>query len=88
MLSEVLRELILELTEPDRLEIIREAGIRDDRPPLLRGDEDEGLLEEADSWVTQNGAKVPRTFYEESILQTMRWSSSFKAKCCRLTVVC
>lgn len=56
--SEVLRELIIKLTEPDRLEIVREAGIRDDRPPLLRGDEDEGLLEEADSWVTQNGAKV------------------------------
>jgi len=53
-----LRELILELTEPDRLEIIREAGIRDDRPSLLRGDADEGLLEEADFWVTQNGAKI------------------------------
>ena len=58
MPSEVLRELILELTEPDRLEIIREAGMPDDRPPLLRGDEDEGLLEEADSWVTQNGTKI------------------------------
>ena len=58
MPSEVLRELILELTEPDRLEIVREAGIRDDRPSLLRGDPDEGLLEEADSWVTQNGAKI------------------------------
>ena len=43
MPSEVLRELILELTEPDRLEIIREAGIPDDRPSLLRGDADEGL---------------------------------------------
>jgi len=58
MPSEVLRELILELTEPDRLEIIREAGIPDDRPALLRGDEDEAVLEEADSWVTQNGAKI------------------------------
>src|SRR5260370_38778082 len=58
MPSEVLRELILELTEPDRLEIIREAGIRDDRASLLRGDADEGPLEEADSWVTQNGAKI------------------------------
>ncbi len=58
MPSEVLRELILELTEPDRLEIIREAGIRDDRPSLLRGDAEDGLLEEADSWVTQNGAKI------------------------------
>src|SRR5208337_324954 len=58
MPSEVLRELILELTEPDRLEIIREAGIPDDRPVLLRGDEDEAVLEEADSWVTQNGAKI------------------------------
>jgi len=58
MPSEVLRELILELTEPDRLEIIREAGIRDDRPSLLRGDAEEGPLEEADSWVTQNGAKI------------------------------
>jgi hypothetical protein len=58
MPSEVLRELILELTEPDRLEIIREAGIPDDRPPLLRGVQDEALLEEADSWVTQNGAKI------------------------------
>ena len=58
MPSEVLRELILELTEPDRLEIIREAGIPDDRPSLLRGDADEAPLEEADSWVTQNGAKI------------------------------
>src|SRR5208337_4041094 len=59
MPSEVLRELILELTEPDRLEIIRAAEIRDDRPALLRGDaEDEAVLEEADSWVTQNGAKI------------------------------
>ncbi len=58
MPSEVLRELILELTEPDRLEIIREAGIPDDRPALLRGDEDDAVLEEADSWVTQNGARI------------------------------
>ena len=58
MPSEVLRELILELSEADRLEIIREAGIADDRPALLRGDADEALLEEADSWVTQNGAKI------------------------------
>src|ERR1700736_501272 len=58
MPSEVLRELILELTEPDRLEIVREAGISDDRPSLLRGDAEEGLVEEADSWVTQNGAKI------------------------------
>ncbi len=58
MPSEVLRELILELTEPDRLEIIREAGIRDDRPSFLRGEAEEGLLEEADSWVTRNGAKI------------------------------
>ncbi|MGO9607651.1 MAG: hypothetical protein ACLQAT_30340 [Candidatus Binataceae bacterium] len=58
MPCEVLRELILELTEPDRLEIIREAGINDDRPALLRGDVDEALVEEADSWVTQNGAKI------------------------------
>jgi hypothetical protein len=57
MPSEVLRELILELSEPDRLEIIREAGIGDDRPSLLRGDAEEGP-EEADSWVTQNGAKI------------------------------
>jgi len=58
MPSEVLRELILELTEPDRLEIIREAGIPDDRPSLLRGDADEAPLEEADSWVTRNGVKI------------------------------
>jgi len=59
MPSEVLRELILELSEADQLEIIREAGIADDRPALLRGDaNEEALLEEADSWVTQNGAKV------------------------------
>src|SRR5271155_193554 len=59
MPSEVLREIILELSEADRLEIIREAGIADDRPALLRGDaDDEALLEEADSWVTQNGAKI------------------------------
>ena len=58
MPSEVLRELILELTEHDRLEIIREAGIRDDRPPLLRGDEEDGPVEEADSWVTKNGARI------------------------------
>ncbi|MFZ0658326.1 MAG: hypothetical protein WBE78_14010 [Candidatus Binataceae bacterium] len=58
MSSEVLRELILELSEPDRLEIIREAGIRDDRPPLLRGDAEQGPVEEADSWATQNGARI------------------------------
>src|SRR5487761_453373 len=58
MSKEVLRELILELTEPDRLEIIREAGIRDDRPPLLRGNEEDGPVEEADSWATQNGARI------------------------------
>src|SRR5271166_5568875 len=28
-----------------------------------------------------------RTCYEESILQTTKWSSSFKAECCLLTVV-
>jgi hypothetical protein len=58
MPDEVLRELILELTEPDRLEIIREAGISDDRPSLLRGDAETGEVEEADSWVAQNGAKI------------------------------
>ena len=58
MASVVLRELILELTESDRLEIVREAGIPDDRPALLRGDEDETLLEDADSWVSQNGARI------------------------------
>ena len=58
MPSEVLRELILELTEADRLEIIREAGIPDDRPALLRGDTEDGPVEEADSWVTKNGAKI------------------------------
>ncbi len=58
MPSEVLREIILKLTEPDRLEIIREAAIRDDRPPFLRGDAEDGPVEEADSWVTQNGAKI------------------------------
>src|SRR5271166_4556450 len=55
---EVLRELVLKLTESDRLEIIREAEIGDDRPSLLRGDTEQGLQEEADSWVTQNGAKI------------------------------
>jgi hypothetical protein len=58
MPNEVLRELILEITEADRLEIIREAGIADDRPSLLRGSAQEGVLEEADSWVAQNGAKI------------------------------
>jgi len=58
MSSQVLREILLELTERDRIEILREAGIRDDRPPLLRGDADDGLLEEADSWVAQNGVKI------------------------------
>jgi hypothetical protein len=59
MPSEVLRELILELAEPDRLEIVREAGIPEDRPSLLRGGEaDEDQLEEADAWVTKNGAKI------------------------------
>ena len=58
MSSEVLRELILELTESDRLEIIREAGIRDDRPPPLRGDEEEGPMEQADSWATRNGVQI------------------------------
>src|SRR5271167_1986948 len=58
MPSEVLRELILKLAEPDRLEIIREAGMSDDRPSLLRGDQEEGPVEDADSWVTQNGARI------------------------------
>src|SRR5579859_3026469 len=58
MPSEVLRELILKISEPDRLEIIREAGVFDDRPPLLRGSAEDGPLEEADSWVTQNGPKL------------------------------
>jgi hypothetical protein len=58
MPSEVLRELILELNELDRLEIIREAGIADDRPALLRGEAEEGPLEEADSWVAQNGPRI------------------------------
>ena len=58
MPGEVLRDLILELSEPDRLEIIREAGIPDDRPSLLRGEAEEGPVEEADAWVTQNGAKI------------------------------
>ena len=58
MPSEVLRELIIRLSEQDRLEIIREAEISDDRPSLLCGDTEEGLPEEADSWVTQNGAKI------------------------------
>jgi hypothetical protein len=58
MPNEVLRELIIKLTEPDRLEIIREAGISDDRPALLRGDVEDGPAEEADSWVAQNGAKI------------------------------
>ncbi|MGB3552240.1 MAG: hypothetical protein WA993_16240 [Candidatus Binatus sp.] len=58
MSSEVLRELILELTEPDRLEIIRQAGIRDDRPTLLHGDAEDGDVEEADAWVTKNGARI------------------------------
>jgi hypothetical protein len=57
-MSEVLRELILKLTEPDRLEIIREAEVGDDRPSLLRGNSEDGPVEEADSWVTQNGAKI------------------------------
>ena len=57
MPSEVLRELILKLAEPDRLEIIREAGISDHRPSLLRGEE-EGVVEDADSWVAQNGARI------------------------------
>jgi hypothetical protein len=58
MSSEVLRELILELTEPDRLEIIRQAGIRDDRPTLLHGNAEDGEVEEADAWVTKNGARI------------------------------
>src|ERR1700722_18299429 len=58
MSGEVLRELILELAEQDRLEIIREAAIADDRPSLLRGDAQEGPVEDADSWVAQNGVKI------------------------------
>ena len=58
MPNEVLREILLKLTEPDRIEIIREAGISDYRPALLCGDAEEGDREEADSWVTQNGAKI------------------------------
>jgi hypothetical protein len=58
MPNEVLRELILQIAEPDRLEIIREAGLDDDRPALLRGDAEDGVVEEADTWVTENGAKL------------------------------
>ena len=58
MANEVLRELIIELSEPDRLEVIREAEIPDDRPSLLRGDAEDGPVEEADSWVVQNGARI------------------------------
>ena len=58
MPNDVLRELILELGEPDRLEIIREGGIVDDRPALLRGDTEDGAVEEADTWVAQNGARI------------------------------
>jgi hypothetical protein len=58
MPDDVLRELILELSEPDRLEIIRETGISDDRPALLRGDAEDGAVEEADAWVVQNGARI------------------------------
>lgn len=58
MSSEVLRELILELPEADRIEVIREAGIPDDRPALLRGEEQEGPVEDADSWATQNGGRI------------------------------
>jgi hypothetical protein len=55
---EVLRELILKISEPDRLEVIREAAVLDDRPSLLRGNAEDGPVEEADSWVAQNGAKL------------------------------
>jgi hypothetical protein len=58
MPSEVLRELILKISEPDRLEIIREAGVLDDRPSLLRGNAEDGSVEEADSWTIRNGAKI------------------------------
>jgi hypothetical protein len=58
MASVVLRELIIELSEPDRLEILREAEVPDDRPSLLRGDAEDGPVEEADSWVAQNGARI------------------------------
>src|ERR1700686_254578 len=58
MPGETLRELILKLAEPDRLEMIRDAGIADERPSLLRGDQEEGVVEDADSWVTENGARI------------------------------
>jgi hypothetical protein len=58
MPSQILRELIIRLTEPDRREIIREAGISDERPALLSGAAEDGPVEEADSWVTQNGARI------------------------------
>src|SRR5258708_7021357 len=58
MPNEVLRELILKLAEPDRLYVLREAAIGDDRPSLLRGDEEQGVVEDADSWVTENGARI------------------------------
>jgi hypothetical protein len=55
---EVLRELILRLAEPDRLEIIRDTGISDNRPSLLRGDQEQGPVEEADSWIAENAARI------------------------------
>ena len=58
MPSEVLRELIIKLSEPDRLEIIREAGINDERPALLRGAAEDGPVEEGRLWVAQNGARI------------------------------
>ncbi len=48
----------LNLPNPIGLRSSARQEITDDRPSLLRGDAEEGLVEEADSWVTQNGARI------------------------------
>ena len=51
MASLVLVNLLARISELDRMEIIADAGISDDRPPLLRGRD--GSFDDAQSWAEQ-----------------------------------
>ncbi len=52
MATELVQDLMLRISEVDRREIISEAKIRDERPPLLRGEG--GLYRPAEVWLKKN----------------------------------
>jgi hypothetical protein len=55
-MSEVLTNLIQSISEFDRLEIIREAGLVDDRPSILRTGS--GSPKEGEEWANQHGRLI------------------------------